>query len=735
MKRIISLWIIMGCIVSLHAQWHFHNPLPQGNTLRDVYFFDLQTGLAVGDGGTIMKTSDGGMSWEMVTAPVKSNLYALDFISSHVGFICGSSGTILRSSNGGMTWEETVSGTTVTLRDIQFYDSPRGYVVGDNGTILVSHDCGFTWSPQVTCTASTLHALNCLDPLRAFTVGDDGTILSTINGGGQWDLQESGTTEPLFKVVFSNEYRGWICGNAGIILRTLNAGESWVMQESGIQEGLCGLSCYDENKVWAAGKNGKIICTTDGGVNWMPQNSNSDRGLNAVFSVNGQTCFIAGDNGIQIMTFDGGMTWKSGTNSMYDPGFLRFAGFTDELHAWACDGGSNIVHSNDGGITWTVYGTNPGPYWHEFVLSDPQTGFSLNGDYVIGEVDVTHDGGITWDSSYRPQQSWIEHYTSVFFISPDTGWVGGILEDFISYYFDRSFVILKTTDGGQSWSRKVISPPPTECIWGDLIDLYFTDGLHGWAIGYVENWDNYYSYLLKTSNGGASWSLVSCNLGGYTWWDGDHIIYFNNMKGYAIDDWGGNIFKTTSGGSGWNLINTGYSSHLEDGYFSDPENGWVIGSNGTILHTGDGGISWTQEACPTNYTLKRILFTPNGDGWIFGENSLILHLADTTMVPVHEPDISREFESYAYPNPFHRSTTISCHLDEDCYISLKIFNTMGQMVTELFSGQQSRGDHQSGWDAEGYPAGAYFYQLTRIPDFSGKASSQQIHTGKVIKLK
>ena len=45
------------------AQWYWQNPLPQGNTLSCVSFSDADNGLAVGDNGAIIRTTDGGATW------------------------------------------------------------------------------------------------------------------------------------------------------------------------------------------------------------------------------------------------------------------------------------------------------------------------------------------------------------------------------------------------------------------------------------------------------------------------------------------------------------------------------------------------------------------------------------------------------------------------------------------------------------------------------------------------
>jgi hypothetical protein len=51
-----------------------------------------------------------------------------------------------------------------------------------------------------------------------------------------------------------------------------------------------------------------------------------------------------------------------------------------------------------------------------------------------------------------------------------------------------------------------------------------------------------------------------------------------------------------------------------------------------------------------------------------------------------------------YPNPFNPATTITYHLPEEADISLMIYNSMGQHVRELGSGQQQSGEHTKTWD-------------------------------------
>ena len=60
------------------AGWSWQNPLPQGNWLHGVDFVDVNTGTAVGDGGTILRTTDGGDTWTEAQGPI-GGYVGLDF--------------------------------------------------------------------------------------------------------------------------------------------------------------------------------------------------------------------------------------------------------------------------------------------------------------------------------------------------------------------------------------------------------------------------------------------------------------------------------------------------------------------------------------------------------------------------------------------------------------------------------------------------------------------------------
>jgi photosystem II stability/assembly factor-like uncharacterized protein len=70
-------------------------PLPHGNTLQELSFIDTNNGFAVGARGTILKTTDGGINWEIIPAGTEDDLYTVSFISANITTVAGNFGAIL----------------------------------------------------------------------------------------------------------------------------------------------------------------------------------------------------------------------------------------------------------------------------------------------------------------------------------------------------------------------------------------------------------------------------------------------------------------------------------------------------------------------------------------------------------------------------------------------------------------------------------------------------------------
>jgi len=65
-----------------------------------------------------------------------------------------------------------------------------------------------------------------------------------------------------------------------------------------------------------------------------------------------------------------------------------------------------------------------------------------------------------------------------------------------------------------------------------------------------------------------------------------------------------------------------------------------------------------------------------------------------------------------YPNPFNPSTTIKFEIPKTAFVTLKIYNILGQEVAEVLNEEKQPGAYTINWNASGFTSGVYFYKLT-----------------------
>ena len=241
--------------------------------LNRISFIDDNRGWAVGVGGTILSSIDGGETWQAQNSGTPASLSAVQFLGDgRRGWAVGVGGTILSSIDGGKTWQAQNSGTQASLYDVEFLgDGLRGWAMAD-GTILSSIDGGKTWQAQSSGTRSWLNAVQFLDDgQRGWAVGRDGSILSSVDGGKTWQAQNSGTQAALYDVQFLGDgQRGWVVGENGTILSSNDGGKTWQAQPSGTQSWLNAVQFLGDSQFgWTVGGAGTILNSADGGKTWQ----------------------------------------------------------------------------------------------------------------------------------------------------------------------------------------------------------------------------------------------------------------------------------------------------------------------------------------------------------------------------------------------------------------------------------------------------------------------------------
>lgn len=326
-----ALLAFFGAETSAQSGWYIQHRDSLGPELLSVHFTDALTGWTVGDGTTILHTTDGGITWYAQTNGVVGGFFeSVYFVDSNTGWVAGNLNTILHTTNGGNTWEtQRHSNDPVGYSSICFSDAARGWAVGwvswvNSHFIVHTTDGGNTWTEQ-RWGGGLLRSVCFVDSLTGCVVGDYGAILHTTNGGTTWEAQSSGASAFLVTVCFLDALTGWACGGetfgSGVILKTTNGGSTWFEQARDSAGWFRALSFVDGTKGWAVRDNepgASIYHTADGGNTWSEQANCSPR-LYSIWFMDSLTGWAAGQEGTILHTTNGGVTFVEEENPIELP--------------------------------------------------------------------------------------------------------------------------------------------------------------------------------------------------------------------------------------------------------------------------------------------------------------------------------------------------------------------------------------------------------------------------------
>jgi photosystem II stability/assembly factor-like uncharacterized protein len=252
------------------------------STLLDAFMVDASTIFAVGDGGTILRTTDGGSSWGTRSSSTTATLYAVRFADASTGIAVGDDGVVVRTTDGGTSWTQIALESGAQLRNAQFVGPAVGYIVGTDpgGTVakvFKTMDAGMTWTKILdNPSVAGLYGVHFLTSDLGTVTGKQGVILRTTDGGSSWTPQPSGVTGQLIDVFFTDPQNGTIVGgnsdqDVTTILHTTNGGASWAPQPANTKAFLYRVHFSDAEHGITVGYHGTVLQTSNGGASWMQQ--------------------------------------------------------------------------------------------------------------------------------------------------------------------------------------------------------------------------------------------------------------------------------------------------------------------------------------------------------------------------------------------------------------------------------------------------------------------------------
>lgn len=626
-------WTVINALNEIHYAFN------------DIEFYNDEFGIIVGDSSTILKSTDYGFTWDLVQIGINQDINCINIINNNEIYI-GTSNGLYKTIDSGDNWQFcNISGD---IKEIRFTAEQTGYLCKNN-KIYKTSDAGINWNLNYTLTdeeVNFIHNLCFIDEQTGFFVGETvfdpnnmpehfGVIYKTDNGGLTWE-QKQCCLYPQISINNNEDYL-YTCGNIGIwgaIYKSYDNGESWIEIETGRD---CTLSIIVQNdQAVAVGRDGIILKQQVDDLEWLLIGHNDHSVFNNVAFIDNEVGFINTHEKEIFKSIDSGNSWnKINSDIQIDKSFFLLENY----------------------------------------------GFAIYEDNIFN----TTNSGINWEILYNDAD---DEYLEIFFVNSEIGFVSG--------FSDYEHFLLKTTDSGINWDKIIIE----EAQYNRAI--HFIDE----NIGFISD----DAHILKTSNGGIDWNIS------YTTSNTQSLIDFdfpNSTTGYCCGHQ--KLLKTENCGESWYELNEPFP-FVTSIFFLNENIGFSTGSGNQMAKTIDGASSWQLIDYPTSSlsTVSNAHFFDENHGIIAGSKYILRF--DDSINTVDELSFSSYSSLNNYPNPFNPTTTIEFSIKNNSNVEIIIYNIKGQKIKSLAQNDFAKGSHSIIWNGDNdlgnhVSSGVYCYKL------------------------
>jgi len=544
-------------------------------------------------------------------------------------------------------------------------------------------------------------------------------ILSFTQVNAQWiDLSPNlpDSIENISDISFLTEEIGLIsCKNLSIwpnfqryIYRTTDGGETWLVSFHDIvnQQENYKFNFINSDTGWAFAQN-ILLKTIDGGQSWVQNELPLESPpfqltiLSAHF-INDSVGWVGGRliwnnypyltyNDVIYKTSDSGTNWSRVLTYQAVTGISKIF-FTPGNRGYATN--STFFYRTSNGIDWAKINTIS---MSDFIFTDQSNGWAVGFDNTNSKISKTSNSGNTWNQQYILPDTALNR---LFFLNSMKGICVG----------DHG-KILFTSDGGLNWKNEFIG---SNC---SLRAINFPDEQIGYCGGQ--------NYLFKTTNGGSIDNQITFS---------EDSIYIptlgdtGSVKILNTSDHSVRIDSIISVGAFY-----GYRGHLSKPGFEYPfylfqtlpSPQWND-TLGIVIPPHDSiNVSFYEvDLCPIcDYEVQeyfedtlRFVFTfMDGNVYSFSKSIPISGEGHPSDVK-GEDVLPNEFSlSQNYPNPFNPSTRIKYAISSRQYVTLKVYDVLGNEVSVLVNEEKFLGSYEINFSATGgaskLSSGVYYYQL------------------------
>lgn len=259
--------------------------------------------VVVGERGHILTSDDEGKTWKQAKVATRATLTGVWFVDDQHGWAVGHDEVILRTQDGGATWELTHSAPEKEqpLLDVWFKDRDNGLAIGAYGTVLASSDGGRTWQART------------FEPQPLVAAGRKQDQKPTAPAPEEEDEYADATAASdvhLNAIVPAPGGKLYIAGEAGNLYRSDDEGATWRTLPSPYEGSFFGILPLDEDSLLAFGLRGNMFRSDDQGATWNKVQTGTEAMITDGARVGESALVLSGLAGTLLVSSDGGATFE-----------------------------------------------------------------------------------------------------------------------------------------------------------------------------------------------------------------------------------------------------------------------------------------------------------------------------------------------------------------------------------------------------------------------------------------
>ncbi len=351
---------------------------------------------------------------------------------------------------------------------------------------------------------------------------------------------------------------------------------------------------------------------------------------------------------------------------------------------------ATIKYDSDGNVIWQRFLNGPGngnetvydqaiDKWNNVIVTGRVTDNNDPLDYSAGTVKYSPNGDTMWTHLYNNPDNAIRPWDQANACTVDdsgnvyvTGYAragNGIVGDCL--------IIKYKPNGDIAWTR----------LYGDEIP-----GESGEDIEVDKTGNVYIAVRIEDNING----VIKYNTDGVFQWIRTFPVFFYTSLPLLKLDSQGNVYITTP------LERVaGFSDLRVTKYNPAGDLIWYV------LYPGSGPSTFYAAEDMAIDNLNNVYVT--GTGY---NNTITVKYSQTTGIEPISNEIPLKFNlSQNYPNPFNPVTKINYTLPTSTYVSLKVYDVLGNEIETLIMVKQNAGNHSAAFDGSGIASGIYFYKL------------------------